>query len=346
MSTIYQQFVNKLKTIYKDDAEWINQRTNLSNKQVKKNLSNFVKLLEDEEVFEMFLTKKLKSFSSKNEKTDNLSKSLFSDDLTLKNILNNQPEQVKNLIWSDLHHIYLEIVKNQEISDKQKENVSKLEILYQNKPLTTEDMVNDILSSFNDVKSGNPFEKIMEISSKIQDKYGEKIENGEINLDNLMSELTGNLGGLEGMLGNLGNFGNFGKKDEPKEKVIIDENFSTEKVQKGKLDENKGMDMSKMVMMINKVTKMLDTSQNGEDGEIDMSSLTDLLKELSPSGKTDPKLESYLNVLNKLNTVENEEEAEKLKLEMENMLKENQTPEMAEFLKSLGEEKEENKPPE
>ena len=334
MSTlVYEQFVNKLKTIYKDDVEWINQRTNLTSKQVKRNLSNFVKLLDDEEVFEMFLTKKLKSFSSKNENTDNLSKSLFSDDLTLKNILNNQPEQVKNLIWQDLHHIYLESMKNIEVSEKQKENVLKLELLYKDKPLTTEDMVNDILSSFNDAKSGNPFEKIMEISSKIQDKYGEKIENGEIDLDNLMSELTGNLGGLEGLLGN------FGKKDTPKEKVIIDENFSTEKVQKGTLDdENKGIDMAKMMMMVNKITKLMDSSQNGENGEIDMSNLTDLLKELSPNGKTDPKLESYINVLNKLNTIDNPEEAEKLKLEMENLLKENQTPEMMQLIKSLDKE--------
>ncbi|ULY68576.1 hypothetical protein [Chlorella virus XW01] len=339
MSTlVYEQFVNKLKTIYKDDVEWINQRTNLTSKQVKRNLSNFVKLLDDEEVFEMFLTKKLKSFSSKNENTDNLSKSLFSDDLTLKNILNNQPEQVKNLIWHDLHHIYLESMKNIEVSDKQKDNVLKLELLYKDKPLTTEDMVNDILASFNDAKSGNPFEKIMEISSKIQDKYGEKIENGEIDLDNLMSELTGNLGGLEGLLGN------FGKKDTPKEKVIIDENFSTEKVQKGTLDdENKGIDMAKMMMMVNKITKLMDSSQNGENGEIDMSNLTDLLKELSPNGKTDPKLESYINVLNKLNTIDNPEEAEKLKSEMENLLKENQTPEMMQLIKSLDKDKEENK---
>jgi hypothetical protein len=339
MTSVIHQFISKLKTIYKDDTEWIENRTNLTNKQIKKNINNYVSLLEDDEMFEMFLNKKLKLFSSKNEKTDSLSKSLFSDDLTLKNILNNQPDEVKNLIWSDLHHIYLESVKNPKMSDKQKENVQKLELIYNNKPLTTEDMVSDILSSFNDVKSGNPFEKIMEISSKIQDKYGEKIDNGEINLDNLMSELTSNLGGLEGMLGNMGK-----KNNTPKEKVIIDENFSTEKVQKGKLDdENKGMDMSKIVMMLNKVNKMLDTSQNGE---MDMSSLTNLLKELSPSGKTDPQLESYLNVLNKLNKVDNEEEAEKLKLEMENILKENQTPEMMEILKSLGEEKEENKQPE
>lgn len=337
-SVVYQQFVNRLKTIYKDDAEWINQRTNLSNKQVKKNLNNYVKLLEDEELFEMFLNKKLKLFSSKNEKTDSLSKSLFLDDLTLKNILNNQPDQVKNIIWSDLHHIYLETVKSLEMSDSVKENVSKLELLYKDKPLTSEDMVNDILSSFTDVKSGNPFEKIMEISSKIQDKYGEKIESGEINLDNLMSELTGNLGGLENILGS------FGKKEEPKEKVIIDENFSTEKVQKGKLEEeNKGMDMGKMMMTINKMTKMLETAQSGE---MDISSLTTLLKDLSPDGKTDPKLENYLSVLNKLNNVDNEEEAEKLKVEMEDILKENQTPEMMQFLKSLGEEKEENKQPE
>ena len=338
MTQVYQNFVNKLKTIYKDDVEWINERTNLLPKQIDDNLNNFVELLEDEEIFDMFLNKKLKLFSSKNEKTNSISNSLFTEDLTLKNILNKQPEQVKNLIWSDLHNIYLETVKNKEMTEKVKENVSKLELLYINKPLTSEDMVNDILSSFNDVKSGNPFEKIMEISTKIQDKYGERIETGEINLDNLMSELTGNLGGLENMLGSLGNFG---KKDPPKEKVIIDENFSTEKVQKGKLDEeNKGIDMTKMVTMINKVSKMLESSQSGD---MDMSNLTDLLKELSPNGKTDPKLESYLNVLNKLNTVDNEEEAEKLKAEMENMLKENQTPEMAEFLKSLGEDKEENK---
>lgn len=337
MTQVYQNFVNKLKTIYKDDAEWINQRTNLLPKQIDDNLNNFVELLEDEEMFDMFLNKKLKLFSSKNEKTNNISNSLFTEDLTLKNILNKQPEQVKNLIWSDLHNIYLETVKNKEMTEKVKENISKLELLYTNKPLTSEDMVNDILSSFNDVKSGNPFEKIMEISTKIQDKYGERIETGEINLDNLMSELTGNLGGLENMLGSLGNFG---KKEVPKEKVIIDENFSTEKVQKGKLDEeNKGIDMTKMVTMINKVSKMLESSQSGD---MDMSNLTDLLKELSPNGKTDPKLENYLNVLNKLNTVDNEEEAEKLKAEMETMLKENQTPEMAEFLKSLGESKEEN----
>jgi hypothetical protein len=341
MTEVYQNFVNKLKTIYKDDAEWINNRTNLTSKQVKKNLNKFVSLLDDDEMFDMFINKKLKLFSSKNEKTNSISESLFTEDLTLKNILNKQPEQVKNIIWTDLHNIYLETVKHSEMNDVVKERVNKLEILYKDKPLTTEDMVNDILASFNsfsDGKSGNPFEKIMEISTKIQDKYGEKIESGEINLDNLMSELTGNLGGLENILGN------FAKKEEPKEKVIIDENFSTEKVQKGKLDEeNNGMNMGKMVGMINKVSKMLETAQSGE---MDMSNLTDLLKELSPNGKTDPKLENYLNVLNKLNNVENEEEAEKLKVEMENMIKENQTPEMAEFLKSLGEEKEENKQPE
>jgi hypothetical protein len=337
MTEVYQNFVNKLKTIYKDDAEWINNRTNIIPKQVKKNLNKFVSLLDDDEMFDMFLNKKLKLFSSKNEKTNNISESLFTEDLTLKNILNKQPEQVKNIIWTDLHHIYLETVKYSEMSDVVKERVNKLELLYKDKQLTTEDMVNDILGSFDGLKSGNPFEKIMEISTKIQDKYGEKIESGEINLDNLMSELTGNLGGLENILGS------FGKKEEPKEKVIIDENFSTEKVQKGKLDESKGMDMGKMMMTINKMTKMLETAQSGE---MDLSSIATLLKDLSPDGKTDPKLENYLTVLNKLNTVDNEEEAEKLKLEMENMLKENQTPEMVEFLKSLGEEKEENKPSE
>ena len=92
--------------------------------------------------------------------------------------------------------------------------------------------------------NGNPFENIMGITEMITQKYGSKIENGEIEVDKI-------LGGMGSMF-----TGGAAKDEAP---VIIDEHFSTANVEVGTEKEEKGFnfgDISKLAPlaeMINKV---------------------------------------------------------------------------------------------
>ena len=123
----------------------------------------------------------------------------------------------------------------------------------------------------------------MGITQKITEKYQSKIESGEIELDNMMGSITSSIPGMGGLMG-----GN--KKDE--EKVVIDENFSTDDVELGKQDEKKGFNLSGMMKMMN--------GMSGGDGG--------------------PNLKGLVDVMGKLNSVKTEEEAENLKKEMDSYL--------------------------
>jgi hypothetical protein len=72
--------------------------------------------------FDLFLKSKIKVFSHKSEDTHAISESLFGSNFCLKNLLNNQPEDVKKIIWMNLHTLYMisELLKPDELCDQEK----------------------------------------------------------------------------------------------------------------------------------------------------------------------------------------------------------------------------------
>lgn len=132
----------------------------------------------------------------------------------------------------------------------------------------TNDMISDIVKSFEKTMAGVSssggvpdmaalFPNILEISKKISSKYSDKISNGEIELDKIMGGITKNVPGMDqvlqgGGLGNIGEMmGSMMKKEEPKQKVIIDENFSTANVDLGKIKENSNFNIGKLLNVAN-----------------------------------------------------------------------------------------------
>jgi hypothetical protein len=130
----------------------------------------------------------------------------------------------------------------------------------------TNDMIGDIVKSFensmSNLKSGEVpdmaslLPSILEISKNISSKYSDKITSGEIQLEKIMGGITKNIPGMDGNLDNISKMmgGNIGdmmngmfKKEEKKELVIIDDNFSTSQVDLGKIKESQNINIGKML---------------------------------------------------------------------------------------------------
>lgn len=304
------EFLAKIDLVLEDNFKSNLQivKDNLSDiENLKKNCFNFYNSLESEDLFLLFKKKKIKLFSSKLIETNMLSESLFGNELTLKTIFNKKSTEVKLDLWLSLHMIYVLIAdlignsENEKVNEIKslinknnfnnfsKDEVSekvKKDILNVDVNDTTNNMIDDIVSCFQDsmeTGSGNPFDSIMGITQKITEKYQSKIESGEVELDKMMGSITNSIPGMDGLVGGK-------KKDE--EKVIIDENFSTDNVELGDKDEKKGFNLSGMMKMMNGMT--------GGDGG--------------------PNLKGLVDVMGKLNDVKTDEEAEELKKEMDSYL--------------------------
>jgi hypothetical protein len=285
----YNSFIKQLKIIFPDAnvTEILTQVEN-ENDDSKKARGLYFAGLIDEENFDLFLKSKIKVFSHKNELNKQLSESLFNENLSLKSMLNNQPDDIKKIIWSYLHNLYLhsnindnDKIKrlNEMLEDKNKDVKDKLHDIFGNDINSqTTNMIDDIVNSFEQIlnnSKGNPLSGILNISQQISSKYADKINSGEIELNKLMGSITKtmpnmptngempditNIPGMEGlgdmmknMMGSMGPMmGSMNPNQEKKseEKVIIDENFSTASVDVGKLEENKGgMKIGSMLKM-------------------------------------------------------------------------------------------------
>ena len=321
LKTNFESFVNEVEKIYSHDPTTLDFVNNvkkevLEDEEVNDRLVNFNNYINSsEEVFKLFMKSKIKLFSSKLEETNKVSLSIFGSKLPLKIIFNNREKPLKNKFWRFLQLFYLLVEHSKDDDkafDKRIGKVTKLlsineksdlknadtknltdrvkqDILNVNVNETTNNMIEDIVSSFQtslDTNSENPFDCILDITQKISEKYSEKIDSGEIELDKMMTSITDTIPGIQNMVGNI--------KEEPKEKVIIDDNFSTDNVELGNKDktEKGGFNLSGMMSMMNKM--------NGSGGG--------------------PNLKGLMDVMGKLNNVENEEDALKLKSEMDNYL--------------------------
>jgi len=273
MTNLYEKikdFISHLNQVF-PDTSILNLVDNESNdllleraKQLNNSLntSNFANLLKN----------RIKIFSHKDPITLKISESFFGPELTLKKIFNNQEETIKLVFWKDLKDILL--AYNEDVVSKDPENKKALgrisDLTSEDKPIfdpkeginkilntdnlneTTNDLINDIFGSFESSLSGsngNPFSNILQISQTITDKYKDKIENGDINLDDLLKNMT-NLPGMEnmsGMVDMLSKQMTSATTKEPEEKVIIDENFSTANVEQGEVKDEKAMDVSSLL---------------------------------------------------------------------------------------------------
>ena len=289
----FNSFIKQLKIIFPDTiVNEILTKIENENDDSKRARGLYFAGLFDDENFDLFLKSKIKIFSHKNELNKQISESLFNENLSLKSMLNNQSDDIKKIIWSFLHNLFLYSNINDEnkikrlnemLEDKNKDVKNKLHDIFGNDINSqTTNMIDDIVNSFEQILSnpkGNPLSGILNISQQISSKYADKINSGEIELNKLMGSITKtmpnmpnmpnmptngdmpditSIPGMEGlgdmMKNMMGSMGPMmGSQDKKsEEKVIIDENFSTANVDVGKLEENSSS------MKIGSMLKMAD----------------------------------------------------------------------------------------
>ena len=263
----YSNFISHVKNVFTNNTFL----ENILNETIEQQLSrvkNFNDSLNTTTLFNCFLENKIKLFSHKKSDTLIVSESMFGTNVPLKKIFNNQDDTVKALFWLDLHHLLLAYnncilltdPNNQEILNRihkleqkrmfnPKDGLTKI-LNTEKLNTTTNNMINDIFTTFEKTTSNagsSPFANIMQISEMIGTKYQSEIENGEVNLDDLLSSMTG-LPGMENIGGLLSSFSD----QKTPEKVIIDENFSTAIVPKGEQkDETSNINIGGLLNTIN-----------------------------------------------------------------------------------------------
>tara|TARA_B100001121_G_C18697031_1_gene625453 strand:- start:1841 stop:3004 length:1164 start_codon:yes stop_codon:yes gene_type:complete len=320
----YKNLINSIESVFKTKLE---EFDNISQEDIITNCDKFYNLLNDDRLYLLFLNNKIKVFSSKDALSNELSNSLFNDNLLLKNIFNNQDEMNKLILWDSLLHLYFSIEtcnqnrldrlnelnnKFNQIKVKLSEHV-KEQILPDDINNSTTNMVSDIIGSFQDLVSDNknPFENIMGITTKISEKYYKDIEDGNIEVDKLLKnmpfpgkeqgmnmeemmngDLMKNMGDMMGnvMGGEMGDMmkGMMGEKEEKKQ-TVIDDNFSTADVEVGEDElEKKGKGMiGNMMNMANNLPSMDSLGGLGGLGEIG-----GMMKDLTSGGMDLDNLEN------------------------------------------------------
>lgn len=335
----HKNFMGQLKIIFpaQDTIDILNSIGQTSDEIKITRAQLFSSSLKDEN-FELFIKNKIKVFSHKSSETQTISESLFGPEFCLKNLLNNQPDDVKNIIWTNLHTTCLfgELLKPEDVQDETKiKTLNKL--IYKSRGLADEEpkqttsehksklqdmlgvdvnnqttsMIDDIVESFEKVLTGqsansNPLSGIMEISQKISVKYADKINNGEIELDKIMKAITSKVPGMEEMMSGM--MGGDNKKKQPKEKILIDENFSTANVEVGlnKEEESKSFNIANVLKIADQFGVIPGGKQASEGGMGEMDGI--------------PGIGKMMELMSKLEKTETQEEAEALKQEMDSFL--------------------------
>lgn len=268
----YNKFLSEILILYPT----ISYISELQNETDDVKLSRGTKLAESLNTttnYNCFFKSKIKVFSHKEKDTAVISESLFGKNLTLKKIFNNQSEDVKTMLWSLLHKI-VGYMKSEMPTPNINDVISNTKD-YINKILSTTDlddnineMINDIIKEFEGIftDGGNPMENFVKINDLITTKYKDKIESGEIDLQKIMNALQKSIPGLgemEGLGDILKNFTS--GTTEPKEKVIIDENFSTSNIDVGQVKEDNNFNLGPMLKTMDKFSGLL--SNGSGDGE-------------------------------------------------------------------------------
>jgi hypothetical protein len=368
----YDNFILQLKIIFPDieTNKHLDELQNMCNEDKLIKCNMFVDSITPE-LFDDFIKSKIKLFSHKNENTKKISESLLNSNLSLKYLLNNQPETVKKVIWLKLHILYMtvELLKpeaeqngdrlntlskivnkdessnlisyEQNNSNNSNNSNNKLkDMLGVDVNDQTSGMIDDIVSSFEKVLSvdsnSNPLSGIMEISQKISVKYADKINSGEIELEKLMKSISQKVPGMESMLNGvmgdtsgdgigsmmsdmMGDMMGGGSK-KSKEKIIIDEDFSTADVEIGlnSKDNKKSINIGNVLKMADQFGVIPGGKQSGSGSGAETNNLSGL-GDLGDFGDI-PHLGKMMQMMEKLGKTETQEDTDALKLEMDTFL--------------------------
>jgi hypothetical protein len=182
----------------------------------------------------------------------------------------------------------------------------------------TNDMIGDIVKSFEGTMSkmkpgempdiSSLFPSILEISKNISSKYSDKINSGEIELDKIMGGITKNIPGMDGNMDNISKMmgGNIGemvggmfKKEEKKELVLIDENFSTSQVNLGQIKESPNINIGKMLNVADSLGVIPNLGGSDDDNSNNMPKINDLFGMMN-SLKMDDSKENKEDIKRKL----------------------------------------------
>lgn len=311
-SSNYSNFISHVKNAFQNNT-LLDNILNETNEQQINRIQKFNNSLNSVTLFNYFLKNKLKLFSHKEKDTLLVSESIFGAEIPLKKLFNNQDESVKMLFWTDLKCLLLSYNKYILSIDPDNKNVlDRIQLLSQtnsqtnfnpkeglNKILktdnlnsTTNNMINDIFETFEKNVSqpgSNPFANIIQISQIISEKYKSNIENGEVNLDNLLANMT-ELPGMESMNGIIGSLTKQMQSNnvQPEEKIIIDDNFSTAIVKQGEQKEDsQNIDIGGLLKTMDSLGVLGNPLMNGSlSDDNNMNKLINVFGKLSNT--TDP----------------------------------------------------------
>lgn len=306
----------------------------------EENLNNFHQMLKNNnELFDLFLEKKIKLFSSKSEKTNNLSLVLFGDFLPLKLLFNNQELQIKNELWNLLFLLYCLLDKSDDnkvlelvdldLYEKTKKTLNnhfvndfKTKLKGDNVNENTSNLLDDLMGSFNEsMDDKNPFENIMKITKNLTSKYKDDMMNGNIEVDKLMGNMTNLLPDMSDIMGAFQNAQSESKPENDDGPVIIDDNFSTSQVKVGKDLEkaNNSFNLNNIGQMVNKLVPPSNSSEDSSgSGE-------------NPFGK----IGGLFNIVKDMKNINAEEDALNLKEKMDSFFEKEMGFDMKEFNESL-----------
>jgi hypothetical protein len=360
----FNNFIKQLKIIFQNNNESVQDEDNiillldninlLSDEDKVNNGIIFINMLSEDKYFELFISNKIKLFSHKEIETKNISESLFGEKLSLKKILNNQNDEIKLIIWTYLHTFYL-LIQLSYPDDSESKNKNRIKLLNSLinldingnnnniKPIIesqikkiigsninteTSDMINDIVSSFDSIlqntDSKNPFSGIFDISQKISQKYSEKINKGDIEIDKIMSSISTNIPGMDKIMDKLGNMDNivnqFNQTDSSnnEEKIVIDENYSTSNIVVGLNNENNKSDFK--IGNILKMADSLGVLPGNKSNNVGISS-NDITDDSTSNNSNIPDFSKIMHLMKQMNNNNSTEELETIKNEMNNFYK-------------------------
>jgi hypothetical protein len=329
----FNNFIKQLKVIFPNelilnDFEILNEEDKISKG------TNFNLSIKDEH-FDSFLNCKIKIFSHKNPDTLLISQSLFGENFCLKNLLNNQANEIKNIIWIKLHSLYLVSEQLKPIDNQDKYKIKELtkqiykgyatspdgmfkvnakekikEILDIDFNAETSNMFDDIINSFEDImnnNSGNPFSSIMNISQQIASKYTDKINSGDIELDKIIKSIGKKIPGVEQLISCLKS-----KNEKPKETIVIDDNFSTSIVNIGTdTNTNDNLNIGNILKMADNLCKSI-PSNNDSNTNTNTNTDTNI--------GSMPMFNKIIDLLKKIDKVNTTDGIDSLKTELDNVL--------------------------
>ena len=303
----YNELLDNCGTILKLPIDTINE---LDDTTKYNNMVNFHSSLNDEKIFLLFSKSKIKVFSAKTDETHHVSSSLFSlksinENFSLKHVFNNQTDLIKSQMWEKLFLLYIAIDISLPTRNTDRVNILKMNIESYKNDLSNK-VKNDILKIDVNNTTNSMIDDIVGSFQNIIHNKANPFDN-IMNITNMISDkykdqlqngeiqLDKIIGGIDGVIPGL--MKNANGKKENVEPVIIDENFSTADVDVGKEEESKN-NIGNMMKMI-------------------------------------PNMTGLVNMVNRINTAENDDDLLNIKKDMDTFLEKDLKVDMNQFNETM-----------